>query len=63
MYTPDQACDGHADCYFAEDEKNCPDSFLCTRDGPGLDAIPRSQVCDGKWDCSTDELNCMERAP
>jgi hypothetical protein len=63
VYTPEQACDGYNECYFAEDEKDCPDSFICPPDrpGPGAEAIPRSKVCDGVWDCSIDEYGCSER--
>lgn len=60
VYSPKQECDGKQDCFFAEDEKGCPDSFLCgSPDGPGVEkVIPRANVCDGTWDCRSDEFNC-----
>jgi hypothetical protein len=54
-----QICDVRVQCLYAEDERDCPDTFLCSIGfGPGSIGIPRSKVCDGVWDCSRDELNC-----
>ncbi len=60
LYTPDQHCNGRAECFFAEDEEGCPESLLCPNFtiGGGFDAVPRSKICDGVWDCSIDERDC-----
>jgi hypothetical protein len=65
LVTAEQFCDGVVDCNHSDtvfDESDCADVVVCGErllDGRAVvDAIPRSQICDGRWDCRTDEYDC-----
>ena len=57
-------CNLEVNCFNAEDERDCPENFLCDDQSPAAQFIPRNLVCDGKFDCKngTDECNsnCSE---
>ncbi|HKO93996.1 MAG TPA: low-density lipoprotein receptor class A repeat-containing protein [Polyangiaceae bacterium] len=65
----DKFCDGRVDCRdrLRHDEQDCPDTFICTWpqiDGPDTHSgLPRDKVCDGSWDCPSDELDCPGADP
>ncbi|XP_018579962.1 putative vitellogenin receptor [Anoplophora glabripennis] len=60
-------CNGHNDCSFGEDEKDCkparkcpPDLFECSNG----ECIKQEKVCDYNYDCKdkSDEHNCKDKS-
>ena len=62
VFDPTRICDGYPDCYDFSDEigcQRCPDNqFYCHLSGK---CIPKSLVCDEKYDCNfqEDERYCV----
>lgn len=61
-------CDGHVDCYYGDDERDCPGQYVCEAwSGDPAEGratvISPDAVCDGTRDClaSDDEMHCGDR--